>query len=96
MVLLRYFPVQLLLRVKFNFTYSDCKVACCVRDHCDEIRRYQLLLDGSMLGEFAANDSLGVNRARIPRLRFERIPRGEIESLNWIKNVPLDAERGSI
>ncbi len=38
------------------------------------IRRGQSQLDDSMLGGFAANDSLGVNRAHIPRVRFERIP----------------------
>ncbi len=47
------------------------------------IRRCSLQLDESMLGGFAANDSLGVNRAYIPRLRFEGIPGGEIEGLNW-------------
>ncbi len=37
----------------------------------------------SMLWGIVANDSLGVNRSYIPRLRFERIPGGEIEGLNW-------------
>ncbi len=36
-----------------------------------------------MLGGIVENDSLGVNRAYTPGQRFERIPGGEIESLNW-------------
>ncbi len=37
----------------------------------------------SVMGGIVANDSLGMNRAYISRLWFERIPGGEIEGLNW-------------
>ncbi len=47
------------------------------------IHRCLLQVDDSVLWGIVANDSLGVNRACIPRLRFERIPGGEIEGLNW-------------
>ncbi len=36
-----------------------------------------------MLGGIVENDLLGKNRAYIPGQRFERIPGGEIEGLNW-------------